>query len=140
HRAHQIARQGTGRLRHPGQRGDPGGGENRDLRPAHATAHRLHAVENPEEPLCAGGGAGRHGGVALIRRLRVLDRRGVRHLGWTGDLLKPSYAGSVSSGQLVSRAGTPTAVHPAGTSAVTTAAAPILAKSPTLTSPSTVAP
>jgi hypothetical protein len=37
------------------------------------------------------------------------------------------HAGIAPSGQLVSRAGTPTAVQPAGTSCVTTAPAPILA-------------
>src|SRR3954453_16052818 len=42
--------------------------------------------------------------------------------------------------QLVSRAGTPTAVHPAGISLSTTEPAPILAKSPTLTSPRMVVP
>src|SRR3984885_2581163 len=44
------------------------------------------------------------------------------------------------SGQLVRRAGTPTAVHPLGTSHVTTDPAPILAKSPILMSPIIVAP
>ena len=40
--------------RHPGQRRDAGGGEDRDLRPDDAAAHRLHAVENPDGPLRAG--------------------------------------------------------------------------------------
>src|SRR5436305_8285496 len=44
------------------------------------------------------------------------------------------------SGQLVNRAGLPTAVQPPGTSVVTTAPAPILAKSPILTSPRIAAP
>ena len=52
-------------------------------------AYRLHAVEDPEEPLRAGGGTRRHGGVAGLRGLRVLDRRGVRYLGRTGDVLGP---------------------------------------------------
>src|ERR1700730_8336663 len=51
----------------------------------------------------------------------------------------PAQAGT-GSGQWVRRAGTPTAVQPPGTSRVTTDPAPILAKSPMLTSPRIVAP
>ena len=49
-------------------------------------------------------------------------------------------AAEAGSGQLVSRAGLPIAVQPAGTSPVTIVPAPILAKSPTLMSPRMVAP
>ncbi len=53
-RADQVARQGTRAARHPRQRGDAGSGEDRDLRPDDAAAHRLHAVEDSEGPLCPG--------------------------------------------------------------------------------------
>lgn len=50
------------------------------------------------------------------------------------------HAESASSGQLVSRAGTPTAVQPGGTSCVTTAPAPTLARSPMTMSPMMLEP
>jgi len=86
-RADKIARQGARRLRDRRQRGDARRGENRDLRPADASAHRLHAVENSEGTFCAGGRTRGHGGVARVGRLRVLHRRGVRHLWRAGDVL-----------------------------------------------------
>src|SRR5882672_10817336 len=49
-------------------------------------------------------------------------------------------AETFGSGQLVNRAGTPTAVQPGGTSCSTIAPAPILAKSPMLTPPIMVDP
>ena len=49
-------------------------------------------------------------------------------------------AAEAGSGQLVSRAGLPTAVQPPGTSDVTTVPAPIFANSPMLMSPRMVAP
>src|SRR5262249_15042886 len=59
-------------------------------RPDDAAAYRLHAVEDPEEPLRAGRGAGRDGGMAGVGGLRVLDRRGVRHLRRARDVLSVS--------------------------------------------------
>ena len=47
-RAHEIARQGTGEDRDHRQRDHAGGRPDRDLRPDHAGAHRLHAVEDPD--------------------------------------------------------------------------------------------
>ena len=87
-RADEIARQGTRAARHPRQRGDAGGGEDRDLRPDDAAAYRLHAVEDSEGPLRAGGRTRGDGGVAGVGRLRVLDRRGVRHFRRPGDVLR----------------------------------------------------
>ena len=74
-------------LRHRRQRGDAGGGEDRDLRPDDAAAHRLHAVEDSERPLRAGRGTGGDGGVAGVGGLRVLHRRGVRHFRRPRDVL-----------------------------------------------------
>ncbi len=54
--------------------------------------------------------------------------------------MRPACHRSARLRAFVSRAGTPTAVQPAGTSDVTSAPAPILAKSPMLRSPITVAP
>ena len=53
---------------------------------------------------------------------------------------RPRGQAGTGSGQLIRRAGTPTAVQPLGTSRVTTDPAPILAKSPMLMSPIIVAP
>ena len=69
------------------QRGDPGRGQNRDLRPDDAAAYRLHAVEDSEGTLRAGGGTRGDGGVAGVGGLRVLHRRGVRHFRRPGDVL-----------------------------------------------------
>ena len=87
HRADQVARQGARRLRHRGQLHHAGGGQDRDLRPDDAAAHRLHAVENPARPLRRG--RGDRGARRLLRlgRLLVHDRRGVRHFRRAGDLL-----------------------------------------------------
>ena len=93
-RADQIARQGTGRPRHRGQRGDAGGGAHRDLRADDASAHRLHAVENSERPLRAGRGTRGDGGVAGLRGLFVLDRRGVRHFRRPRDVLTARHSGA----------------------------------------------
>ena len=73
--------------RHPRQRGDAGGGEDRDLRPADAAAHRLHAVEDSEGAFRAGRGTRGDGRLAGVGGLRVLDRRGVRHFRRPGDIL-----------------------------------------------------
>src|SRR5262249_55553047 len=61
--------------------------QDRYLRSDDAATHRFHAVEDPEEPLRAGGGSRGHGGVAGLGGLRVLDRRGVRHLRRPRDVL-----------------------------------------------------
>jgi NAD(P)-dependent dehydrogenase (short-subunit alcohol dehydrogenase family) len=50
-RADQIARQGTRGHDIAVNCGDAGRGQDRDLRPDDAAAHRLHAVENPARPL-----------------------------------------------------------------------------------------
>ncbi len=68
--------------------GDASGGENRDLRPADAAAHRLHAVENSEGPFRPRRRARGDGRMAGVGGLRVLDRRGVRHFRRSGDLLR----------------------------------------------------
>ena len=50
-RAHQVARQGARADRRARQLRDAGGGEDGDLRPDDAAAHRLHAVEDSDGPL-----------------------------------------------------------------------------------------
>ena len=47
-RADQVAGQGAGDAGRARQRGHAGGGEDRDVRDDDATAHRLHAVEDPD--------------------------------------------------------------------------------------------
>ena len=71
---------------------------------------------------------------------------GLKCGGWSGPLTRPGPRRLPEPRlepvrrQLVRRAGSPTAVQPLGTSQVTTAPAPILAKSPMPTSPRMVAP
>ena len=79
---------GTRAARHPRQRGDAGRRQDRDLRPTDASAYRLHAVEDSEGPLRAGGRTRGDGGVAGVGRLRILHRRGVRYFRWPGDVLE----------------------------------------------------
>ncbi len=89
----KVARQGTRRSRHRRQRGDPGRGQDRDLRPDDAAAHRLHAVEDSEGSFRSGTGTRGDGGVAGLGGLRVLDRRGVRYLRRPRDVLEPACRG-----------------------------------------------
>ena len=90
-RADEIARQGAGRSRDRGQRGHPGRRPDRDFRSDDAAAYRLHAVEDSERPVCAGGRTRGNGGMAGLGGLRVLDRRGVRHFRRSCDLLGQVY-------------------------------------------------
>ena len=54
-------------------------------------AHRLHALENPDEPLRPAFGDRRAGRLAVLGRMRLLDRRRVRHLGRPRDLLATAH-------------------------------------------------
>lgn len=87
HRPDQVARQGTGRHRHPRELRDARGGEDGHLRPDDARAHRLHALEDPDGPLRHGGRGGRDGRLALHRRLLFFHRRGLRPLRWSLHVL-----------------------------------------------------
>ena len=79
-RAHQVARQRTREGRRDGQLRDAGSGEDGDLRPDIAAAHRLHAVQDPDGPFRPGRGNRGHGVLARIGRLLLHHRRRVRHL------------------------------------------------------------
>src|SRR5206468_9584768 len=80
----------------------------------------------------------------VIHALRGTRRYAGRHCPGVASLARATISTRAQtetfSGQLVNRAGTPTAVQPGGTSCSTTAPAPILAKSPMLISPTTVDP
>ena len=68
----------------------------------------------------------------------LFSRRGTRsssRAAHSSDSVAAAMAG-LDTGRLVGRAGTPTAVHPAGTSWSTTAPAPTRAPSPTVMEPS----
>ena len=65
----------------PGRRQDP------DLRPDHPGVRRLHAGENSARPLRQGRGDRGHGGLAGLGGELVHDRRGVRPVGRSCDLL-----------------------------------------------------
>ena len=62
-------------------------GRNADVRADDAGAHRLHEVEDPDEPLRHARRDRRARHVAVHRRLLVLDRRGFRSLRRPLDLL-----------------------------------------------------
>ncbi len=85
--ADQVARQGAREDRHPRQLRHACGGEDRDLRPDVAAAHRLHALEDPAGALRRGRGDRRDGGMVVQRGVLVLDRRGVRSVGRARDVL-----------------------------------------------------
>jgi NAD(P)-dependent dehydrogenase (short-subunit alcohol dehydrogenase family) len=65
----------------------PAAAKDRDLRPADAAAHRLHAVEDSEGTFRPRRRTRGDGGLAGVGGLRVLDRRGVRHFRRPGDVL-----------------------------------------------------
>ena len=87
HRTHQEPRQGTRRQRRSCQLRDAGGGGDPHLRPDEPDPHRLHAVEDPARTFRPAAGDRRHGGLAVLRRLLVLHRRGVRPFEWARHLL-----------------------------------------------------
>ena len=89
-RADQIARQGARRLRHRGELHHAGRGEDRDLRPDEAGAHRLHALEDPARAFRQGRGDRGARGVVRLGRQFLHHRRGVRHFRRAGDVLSPA--------------------------------------------------
>src|SRR5262249_5070388 len=89
-RTDQVAGQGAGGDRRIGQLRHPGGGEDRIVRADEAGAHRLYAVENPDEPLRRGRRDRGAGGLARLGGLLVLDRRGVRYFRRTRGVLRVS--------------------------------------------------
>jgi NAD(P)-dependent dehydrogenase (short-subunit alcohol dehydrogenase family) len=60
-----------------GELRDAGGGEDRDLRPDDAAAHRLHAVQDPDEPLRQRRRGGVAGVLAGERGLQLFHGGGV---------------------------------------------------------------
>src|SRR5215469_13369519 len=105
-RADQIARQGIGGDRCAGQLRHARGGQDRIVRADEARAHRLHAVEDSDEPLRRGRRDCGAGGVARFGRLLVLDRRGVRYFRRPGGVLIRSYP-SLRQRSVTSASGAP---------------------------------
>ena len=83
----KIARQGAREVGHSRQLRHAGGGADRDLRPDHAAAHRLHALQDPAGTIRDGRRNRRAGRLAVHRGLLVLDGRGVRSFGRPRDVL-----------------------------------------------------
>ena len=83
--------------RHRGQLHHAGGGEDRDLRPDDAGAHRLHAVEDSARPFREVDEIAALAAFCASSRLLVHDRRGVRHFRRPGDLLSDLLSNAASA-------------------------------------------
>ncbi len=83
---------------HPRQLRDARRGPHRDLRSDDAAAHRFHAVEDPDGTLRCSRRNRRARLLARERGVLVLDRRGVRRLRRTRDLLSAMRARAGATG------------------------------------------
>src|SRR5581483_9818707 len=85
----QVARQGASGLRYCRERRNAGRRQDGHLRPADAGAHRLHALQDPAQPVRHGGGGGGPGRVDREPGEFLHDGCRVRHLRGPGDVLTP---------------------------------------------------
>ncbi len=85
-RPHQIARQRARDRERHGQLRDPGRGRDRSFQADDRRAHRLYALEDPDEPFRAAVGDRGASRVAVLGRMRLQHRRRVRHLRRPRDL------------------------------------------------------
>ena len=86
-RADEIAGQGAGAEGDHGQLCCPGDGADRPSGRDEAGVHCRLKGEDPDGPFRHDRGQRRDGGLAVQRRLQLLDRRGVRCYGRAGDIL-----------------------------------------------------